>query len=242
MGRLFFLSAITYKIGALPENKELNGKCNNVKCLIGIKLKWGESTMKKINVRNHSIKSKFRLLAVLIILGLMAACSNAPTIAPASPELTMLADRAAIEDLISNYYSQFGPNTKHDFISFFTADGRLEVNGLIAKNPDEIRALYTQAGVGDEGKPPKAAGAVPEGISEMMYTNLKIDLQGNKAVLTLLWHSIKSDLLTSAPKVTEYGSERTELVKQDGRWLISKRVILSEGGMPEGMVRSYPKQ
>jgi hypothetical protein len=31
------------------------------------------------------------------------------------------------------------------------------------------------------------------------------------------------------------------LAKQDGRWLISKRVILSEGGMPEGLLKSYPK-
>ncbi len=50
----------------------------------------------------------------------------------------------------------------------------------------------------------------------------------------MLWHSIKSDLLTSPPKVTEYGSERTELVKQDERWLISKRVVLSEGGCLRG--------
>jgi hypothetical protein len=75
----------------------------------------------------------------------------------------------------------------------------------------------------------------------MIYTNLKIDLQGDRAVATLLWHSIKSELLTSAPKVTEYGSERTELVKQDGRWLISSRVVLTEGGMPEALLESYPK-
>jgi hypothetical protein len=93
-----------------------------------------------------------------------------------------------------------------------------------------------------EGKAPKAKSAVPEGVSEMMFTNLKIQLQGDKAVATLLWHSVTSDLLTSAPKITEYGRERTELVKQDGRWLISKRVILSEGGMPEGLLKSYPKQ
>jgi hypothetical protein len=199
----------------------------------------GELKMTKINVRYCAMKLKVGLLAILAALGLMAACSMAPT--TPSPELTVLMDRAAIENLISDYYSQFGPNSRHDFISFFTADGRLEVNGLIAKNPDEIKALYAQAGVGGEEEAPQAEGAVPEGVSEMIYTNLKIDLQGDRAVATLLWHSINSDLLTSAPKVTEYGRERTELVKQDGRWLISKRVILSEGGMPEGLLESYPK-
>ena len=182
---------------------------------------------------------KFILLTVLVSLVLMAACSKAPT--TASPELTALADRAAIEDLFANYYSQFGRNTRHDFTSFFTTDGRLEVNGLIADSPDKIRALYAQAGVGGGEKAPQAEGAVPKGVSEMMYSNLKIDLQADRAVATLLWHSIESDLLTSPPRVTEYGSERTELVKRDGRWLISKRVILSEGGMPDGMLESYPE-
>jgi hypothetical protein len=170
---------------------------------------------------------------------LVIACSKSP--AGLSPELTELKERAAIEDFFNDYYSQFGPNSKHDFMSYFTANGRLEVNGLIANGFDEIKAMYVQAGVGDGGKAPKAEGGVPKGVSEMMFTNLRTTIQGDKAVATLLWHSVASDLLTSPPKVTEYGRERTELVKQDGRWLISKRVILSEGGMPEGELKSYPK-
>ena len=190
--------------------------------------------------RHHTMKSILGLSAILTALVLLAACSRTPATPP--PELTELGERAAIEDLFNDYYSQFGPNGQHDFVSYFTADGRLEVNGLVAKNPDEIKAMYAQAGVGSEGRTQKAEGAVPEGISEMMYTNLQIQLQGDKAVATLLWHSVKSDLLTSAPKVTEYGRERTELVKQNGRWLISKRSVLTEGGMPEGLLLSYPRQ
>lgn len=183
---------------------------------------------------------KIRLLVILAILGLIAACSDAPT--ATSPELTTLVERAAIEELFNNYYSQFALDDKHDFMSFFAKDGSLEVNGLVASGYDEIKAMYAQAGSGGAEKPPQAEGTVPEGKSEMMYSNLKIDLQGDKAVVTLLWHSVKSDLLTSAPKVTEYGTERTELIKQDGRWLITRRVILSEGGMPEGLLTSYPKK
>jgi len=194
--------------------------------------------MKKTNDCRRTMKSTFTLPAILAALVLMAACSKAPT---TLPELTELVERAAIENLFSDYYSQFGPNSQHNFMAYFTASGRLEVNGLVANGIEEIKAMYAQAGVGSEAKAKKAEGAVPEGISEMMFTNLKIQLQGDKAVATLLWHSVKSDLLTSAPKVTEYGRERTELVKQDGRWLISKRVILSEGGMPEGLLKSYPK-
>jgi hypothetical protein len=190
------------------------------------------------------MKTILGLSIILAALVLAAACSKAPapTQATTTPELTALMERAAIENLFNDYYAQFGPNGQHNFISYFTANGRLEVNGLVANSPDEIKALYVQAGVGGEAKAPKAKNIVPKGISEMMFTNLNIQLQGDKAIATLLWHSVESDLLTSPPKVTEYGTERTELVKQNGRWLISKRVILSEGGMPEGELKSYPKK
>lgn len=200
--------------------------------------------MTKNNDRHHTMKSIFGLLVILAVLVFIAACSKAPApVTQTTPlELTALTERAAIEDLFNDYYSQFGPSGQHNFMAYFAADGILEVNGLVAKGVDQIKAMYVQAGAGGEEKKKKAISATPDGISEMMFTNLKIQLQGDKAVATLLWHSVKADLLTSAPKVTEYGRERTELVKQNGRWLISKRVILTEGGMPEGLLKSYPKQ
>ena len=200
--------------------------------------------MIKTKDRHHTMNSIVVLSAILAALVFTGACSKAPApVTPTTPpELTALVERAAIEDLFNNYYAQFGPNSQHNFMSFFATNGILEVNGLVANGIDQIKALYAQIGLGGEAKAPKAKNTVPKGISEMMFTNLNIQLQGDKAIATLLWHSVESDLLTSAPKVTEYGTERTELVKQNGRWLISKRVILSEGGMPEGELKSYPKK
>jgi hypothetical protein len=198
--------------------------------------------MTKTKDRHHTINSKFGLLAILAALVFITACKAPAPVTPMTPpEMTALVERAAIEDLFNDYYSQFGPNGQHNFMAYFAPDGVLEVNGLVAKGVDQIKAMYVQAGVGSEENKKKTRSSAPEGISEMMYTNLKIQLQSDKAVATLLWHSVKSELLTSAPKVTEYGTERTELIKQNGHWLISKRVILSEGGMPEGLLKSYPK-
>jgi hypothetical protein len=192
-------------------------------------LMQGERKMKKI-----------KLLVILALLGLMSACSQAPQ--TTSPELTVLTERAAIEDLFIDYYAQFRPDSRHDFMSFFTADGRLEVNGMVAKGIDEIKAMYAQAGVGSEKKEPKAEDAIPKGVSEMILSNMKIDVQGDKAVATFLWHSIKAELVTTEGKITEYGRERSELVKKDGRWLISSRYVLTEGGMPESLLQYYPKK
>jgi hypothetical protein len=195
--------------------------------------------MKKSNVCNHTIK--LRLLAILAVMGLMTACSEVLQTTPT--ELTALVDRAAIEDLVNNYYRQFRKDSGQDFMSFFASDGRLEVNGWVVKGYDEIKDMYTQAGIiSGKEEAQKAEDAVPEGVGETIYTNLDIDLKGDKAVVTMIWLTVGSDLLTSPPKVTEYGTEWAEVVKQDGRWVFSNRIIISEGGMPEGQLETYPKR
>jgi hypothetical protein len=195
--------------------------------------------MTEINHRKI-MKVNLRLFALLAILGLMAACSNAPTEAPVSPELTALMDRAAIIDHINDYYGQFRKDGVQDFASFFTADAKLDVNGWVVSGHDGIKGIYSQAGfIGDDEKAPKAEGAVPKGVGETLYTNLDIDLKGDKAVVNMIWLTLGAELLTSPPKVTEYGTEWAELVKQDGRWLFKNRIIRSEGGMPEASLESY---
>lgn len=182
-----------------------------------------------------------RILAIFAVIGVTSACSEAPSPEPPAtpPELTALMDRAAIEDLVSDYYTQFRSDTRQDFMSFFTSDGRLEVNGWVVNGYDEIKDMYLQAGIiSDKEEIPKAEDAVPEGTGETLYTNLDIDLQGDKAVVKMIWLTIGADLLTSPPKVTEYGTEWAEVVKQGGRWLFKNRIIRSEGGMPEGQLEN----
>ncbi len=195
--------------------------------------------MTEINHR-HIMKVNLRLFAVLAILGLMAACSNAPTEVPVSPEVAALVDRAAIIDHINDYYGQFRRDGVQDFSSFFTDDAKLDVNGWVVSGRDGIKGMYSQAGfIGDDEKAPKAEGAVPKGVGETLYTNMDIDLKGDKAVVNMIWLTVGSELLTSPPKITEYGTEWAELVRQDGRWLFKSRIILSEGGMPEASLESY---
>ncbi len=195
--------------------------------------------MTEINHR-HIMKVNLRLFAVLAILGLMVACTNALTEVPVSPEVAALVDRAAIIDHINNYYGQFRRDGVQDFASFFTDDAKLDVNGWVVSGRDGIKGMYSQAGfIGDDEKAPKAEGAVPKGLGETLYTNMDIDLKGDKAVVNMIWLTIGAELLTSPPKVTEYGTEWAELVKQDGRWLFKNRIIRSEGGMPEASLETF---
>jgi|LSQX01.3.fsa_nt_gb ketosteroid isomerase-like protein len=182
------------------------------------------------------MKVSLGLFAALAIMGLMAACSNVP------PEVAALVERAAITDHINDYYGQFRRDGVQDFASFFTDDAKLDVNGWVVSGRDGISGMYSQAGfIGDNENAPKAEGAVPKGVGETLYTNLDIDLKGDKAVVNMVWLTVGAELLISQPKVTEYGTEWAELVKQDGRWLFKNRIIRSEGGMPEASLATYPK-
>lgn len=190
---------------------------------------------------NHAYhRSVFRRLTPflsVIIAALFMTPAKAQN-AAIPPELTALLDRAAIQDLLVDYYAQIGTDN-HDYSRFFTANGTLDVNGLVATGKAEITALYDRAG-GDAGEPPsRPENAAPPGRFNMVMSNQKIAVQGDAATATLLWYSIVAPTLIAPPGVTEHGHERTELVKQDGRWLISRRVVTSDGGMPEGLLQYY---
>jgi len=190
---------------------------------------------------------KFTQKNITVMLGAAAMALAGVSAAPASAQdknaelVTMLADRAAINDLLVDYFAQIGTDN-HDFRAFFVPNGRLDVNGWVVTGYDEIRSLYDAAGGGAGaamGSKEKAAVAIPRGRFDMLFSNLKVTVTGNTAVATLNWYSVLSEKLIFPPAVTEYGRERTELVKKDGKWLITDRKVISDGGMPDGELKTY---
>ena len=191
--------------------------------------------MSKIN-----FSKTITLLTILVITVFIGACETTPTKPQAESHhcgISDIMDRVAIEEFFYSYYEQFRPDSKHDFTSFYAEDGRMEVNGMVFDGLDKIKEIYGQLNAGDAA--PKDENAIPKGVSEMIVTNMKIDLQGDKAFVTFVWHSITAQLVTTEGKITEYGRERTELVKKDGKWLIKDRNVLTEGGMPESLLENY---
>jgi hypothetical protein len=191
-----------------------------------------------------NIKTINRLPGFLALSFLTLACfvSGAKAqVAPAaqSPEVTALIDRGIIENLMVDYYSHIG-NGSFNFGQYFVKDGVLDVNGIVAKGAEEIKALYVSASGGAAAAPPKQdPNAPPPGMFIMQLTNLKVDVTGNTATADMFWSSVESKTLISPPSVTEYGRDHTELVKQNGHWLIKHRVVISGGGMPKGELQSY---
>ncbi|MBT2134827.1 nuclear transport factor 2 family protein [Croceibacterium sp. LX-88] len=143
-----------------------------------------------------------------------------------------LADRIAIEDLVTRYYAHFGTKNASAFGDYYTENAVFDVNGIISTGKKEIEALY--AGTQDEPD-----NVTNEGVFHMVLSNPVIDVQGDKATATFLWTGISNPDPKAPPQVAEHGREYDKLVKQDGKWLIAKRVVIADSALPERYAATY---
>lgn len=174
--------------------------------------------------------------SALLAAGCVNVERNSTTI---SAESQALIDRAAIENLYADYYAGFG-GANEDYAGYYTSDGVLDVNGEVATGAAAITAMYAASSMGeDTPKPSTDPKAPPPSRFHMMYTNLKIEVSGETAHAELFWNSLAADSVIGDTRVTEFGREKTELVKQGDKWLMKHREITSYGGMPTRLLETY---
>lgn len=151
-----------------------------------------------------------------------------------------LADRIAIEDMLTEYYSHFGGSNDEDFAKYYTEDAVFDVNGRVATGHEEIVAIYT--GLADpgaeEGGEAQPAPASP-GVFHMLLTNVEVDVDGDTATAKMYWTGILNTDPFGPPTLQEHGREQDLLVKQDGKWLIKHRVVTADSAMPESFRETY---
>ncbi|MGD8339238.1 MAG: nuclear transport factor 2 family protein [Gammaproteobacteria bacterium] len=147
-------------------------------------------------------------------------------------EVTMatLLDRIQIEDLLTRYYYDLG-NGGHVLSEYFTEDALLDVDGTIAVGHEEIAALY--------GGARRDEDAAPRPQNHMLLSNPVIRINGNKATAHVIWTGVLNSGVGEPPRIYEQGREDSELVKIDGKWLISKRYISSDSGLPDRFDETY---
>jgi hypothetical protein len=174
--------------------------------------------------------SDFRMLALGALMLLapgVAALAEQPQITAST-----LIDRAQIEDLLVDYYSQLGTG-RGAFGDFYTADCGLDVNGLVAQGQHAIEELYQQAAQGTPRRP---------GTFRMLLTNLKIAVNGDSATADVIWTGVNSTSVKALPQILEQGREQDALVKRDGHWYFKRRVITTDGGLPAMFEKTYQKR
>jgi hypothetical protein len=174
--------------------------------------------------------SDFRRLA----LGALLLLAPGATALAGQPQITAstLIDRAQIEDLLVDYYSQLGSG-RGAFGDFYAADGVLDVNGLVAQGQHAIEELYQQVAHGTPRRPD---------TFRMLLTNLKIIVDGDSATADVIWTGVNSASLKALPQILEQGREQDALVKRDGHWYFKRRVITTDGGLPAMFEKTYHKR
>ena len=159
-----------------------------------------------------------------------------PLAAPAlAQQVTMetLLDRVQIEDLLTRYYYDLSQGESHALSEYFTEDAMLDVDGTVAHGRAEIQKLYQPEGA----ERPKATTPRPQ--NHMLLTNPVIEVKGDTAVAHVIWTGIANDGVGKPPRITEEGREDTELVKRGGKWLIKRRYISSDSGLPDRFDATY---
>lgn len=180
--------------------------------------------------RSHSLSLLNVLGAGLVLLPFLLS-------APArAQQVTMetLLDRIQIEDLLVRYYYDLTMRRAHEMSEYFTEDALLDVDGTIAGGRAEIEKLYS-VGPGRDAN-------IPQPHNHMLLTNPVIEIKGDRAQAHVVWTGISNKGVGQPPTIYEQGREDTELVKVNGKWLISKRYISSDSGEPDRFDQTFKQR
>jgi hypothetical protein len=190
--------------------------------------------MASVTARPESGLRALHASAVAAVLALLTVA--APTLAQEDTLVSMktLLDRIQIEDILTRYYYDLSVGKSHELSDYFTEDAVLDVDGTIAKGHKEIARLYQR---------PEGAAA-PEPTAQrrrghMLLTNPVITVDGDKATAHVIWTGVMNEGVGKAPSLYEQGREDSELRKVNGKWLISRRCISSDSGLPDRFDATY---
>jgi ketosteroid isomerase-like protein len=184
------------------------------------------------------IKTAFiRLLKTSIAFILLAVGAALPAAAelPVVTTQETLLDRIQIEDMLLAYYHGFESEGAHDWAAFYADDAILDINGVRAEGKKEIQALYDNyAEMSPEENVP--------GKVHVLMTNPRIIVTGDTATAHMIYTETINDTVYLAPRLIEQGREDTWFKKVDGHWLITKRYITQDGGLPPAYMKTYKER
>ncbi len=189
----------------------------------------------KSNSRTKTAFSRLMKTSAACILLAMCAAIPASAEPPVVTTQETLLDRIQIEDMLLAYYHGFESGGPHDWAAFYADDAILDINGMRAEGKKEIQALYDNyAEISPEENVP--------GKVHVLLTNPRIIVTGDTATAHMIFTEIINETVYLAPRLIEQGREDTWFKKVNGRWLITKRYITQDGGLPPAYMKTYKKR
>lgn len=158
------------------------------------------------------------------------------TIIACTPEDTKVnsyaEDRALIEDLQARYMFAFDFHDVDKYVSCFTEDGIVDIVGMKWQGHKEIRemlASMVQKAPEDESKPAsEEEKELYPATGRHNITNIVLKIDGDRATGRAYWFNYGNRNPERKAVLNSYGHYEDEMVKVNGQWLFSKRLIYNE--------------
>jgi ketosteroid isomerase-like protein len=182
-------------------------------------------------MRIYKYTKILKILVPVTLLLFSAACATSiQTTVP--PDVQELLDKAAIEELVMDYYLQLGGGGK-GFSDYYLEDSVLDVDGTVAKGREEIENLYKLAATDTD------SFTTREGSFRMMLNNIRIIVNGDSATGSMIWIGIHAHNPKAMAVIAEHGREKDEFIKRNGKWYFKYREITSDSGLTGIFAESY---
>jgi hypothetical protein len=181
-----------------------------------------------------TISGTARIIQAFVVTTAILLISLTQPVSAQQVTMETLLDRIQIEDLLTRYYYDLSQSKAHELSEYFTEDALLDVDGTIAKGRAEIAKLYQSPAPN-----PKQPAQAPGRRMHMLLTNPIITIKGNTATAHVIWTGVTNEGIGKLPQIAEQGREDDELVKQNGKWLLKRRYITTDGRMPNRFDKNY---
>jgi ketosteroid isomerase-like protein len=171
-------------------------------------------------------------MMLLTLLGLQRGAFGAESL---EERLRAVEDRLAIERLMMRYAAALNTDDADTYVSLFTPDATFELRRQADEppflGPFEGRAALRKQWFPDA--PASTAGPARFGPMRHVTTNYEIDVAGDTATVRAFFIEIVSNGAnippgSKPPTIHAMGRYEDELVKVDGQWFFSKRVVITD--------------
>jgi ketosteroid isomerase-like protein len=175
-------------------------------------------------------------LAVVALVALQTAAAAEPQ--SIEQRLQAAEDYIQIERLLMRYAAALNTQDADGYVSLFTPDAVFELRRQAGEPPflgpfRGREALRKQWFPDDSAAGAKRGETREFGPMRHVTTNYEIDVHGDTATVRAFFMEVVSNGANTPPgskppTIHAMGRYEDELVKQDGRWLFSKRVVITD--------------
>jgi hypothetical protein len=165
------------------------------------------------------------VVAIIAVFLLATLCCKPP-----AEKTSYAEDRAQIEDLQARYLFALDSFDMDTYVSTFTEDGVLDIIAYKAKGRAEIRKkLEESRAVFDQSSNTKLPQGPYRPTGRHNISNIVIKVNGDQAVGRAYWFHYSNSNPERKAQLDGYGHYEDDMVKVNGKWLFSKRIIYNEG-------------